>query len=143
MDEKRDVIKSSVIVIDRQLMESIAYLKLTGNSKDVLIRFLGKRQICKIKSGKRSITAILNNGKIVFTYREAKEKYGISEKTFSRALDQLIKFGFIDIARPGIGYAKIETLYSISERWKDFGTDKFIEKKRTPRVNHKFPGNSK
>ena len=68
---------------------------------------------------------IVNNGKIVFPYCEAKKKYGIPATTFARAIDQLIKFGLIDINHLGGRMAKDMTTYYISDRWRDYGTPEF------------------
>ena len=66
-----------------------------------------------------------NNGQIEFTYSEALKK-GYSRRSFRDALDQLIERGFIDIAHLGSGGWKGDkNLYSISDRWRDFGTDDF------------------
>ena len=131
--------RSTVIVFDRSILTSEAYRQLTGNAVKVYIIFLGKRKLKKLPVMNRTTWVILNNGKIVFTYAEAQKKHGIARKTFSRALDQLVELGFIDIARPGIGRAQIETLYSISERWKKYGTADFIVKTKLKRINYKFP----
>lgn len=48
-----------------------------------------------------------------------------------KALDQLIKHGFIDIIKQGNGGVKGDkSLYSISDRWKKFGTPEFIQVER-------------
>ena len=127
------------VVIDREIFFSTPYLTLGRRSIQVLMIFLCKRKMSKIKIGKRQEWQITNNGKIVFTYREAEQKYEISRGAFSRAINELVKFGFIEITRPGIGYAKIETHYAISDRWKKYGTDEFKTEIRKPRINYKFP----
>ena len=80
---------------------------------------------------------IENNGKIVFTYAEASKKFGITRPRFQRALDDLIKYGFIDISHHGGGMNHDYSTYSISERWKDYGTEKF-EKKLRPKDTRKL-----
>ena len=46
-------------------------------------------------------------------------------------LDTLIAKGFIDVAWSGSGGKKGDkSLYGISERWRDWGTDKFIKASR-------------
>jgi len=72
---------------------------------------------------------IINDGEITFTYKEAK-MMGISTPTFARAIDQLVRFGFIEIKRTGQGLCKSTTHYAFSGRWRNYGTDKFIEKFR-------------
>ena len=81
------------------------------------------------RKGKQRWT-IENNGEIVFTYTEAFNKFGITKPRFRRALDDLIKYGFIDINHHGGGMNHDYSTYFISERWKDYGTEKFEEKFR-------------
>ncbi|GAH34362.1 unnamed protein product [marine sediment metagenome] len=76
---------------------------------------------------------ITNNGEIQFSYREAKKEHHISNGRFTRAIDDLIRVGLIDIAKTGFGLHKDVTLYAISDRWKKFGTDEFMVKKRQKR----------
>ena len=76
---------------------------------------------------------ITNNGEIQFTYTEALEKWGIKDGKFTRAIDELIRVGLIDIAKAGFGLHKDVSLYAISNRWEKFGTDEFVVKKRQKR----------
>jgi len=123
-----------IIVIDKTLIRSKAFRSLNGNSIVVLFDFLMKRRIKKIKgrNGQRGETVILNNGQIEYSYTEALNKApSISRVKFVKALDQLIKHGFIDIVKQGNGGVKGDkSLYSISDRWKIFGTPEFIEVER-------------
>lgn len=113
---------SLVIVLERQMKDSKAFRSLNGTAKTILFDFLGKR---RVKGG-----AILNNGEIVYPFAEAKKK-GIPPKSFNRNRDILIERGFIDVTHAGSGGKKGDmTLYAISERWKKWGTDKFIHKER-------------
>jgi hypothetical protein len=123
----------SVIVVDKELLRSKAFRTLHGNAIVVLMDFLMKRRIKQVKmSGNIKVPMILNNGEIQYSYKEALE-HGITKPAFARALDVLIARGFIDIARQGTGGRDRETsLYSISERWRDYGTAKF--KTGKPRV---------
>jgi len=113
------------------MVKSKVWLSLSKTAKDVFLIFRTKCQIAKRKGkpGKRG-PVIINNGEIVFTYVEAKKKYGISASRFRRALDQLVEKGFIDIEATGMGVHKVTTLYAISERWRDYGTLHFKKAKR-------------
>lgn len=71
-----------------------------------------------------------NNGKIVFTYKEAQERYGISAASFRTGIDQLTERGFIDVKATGVEHRKMTTLYAISDRWRQYGTDEFRTVKR-------------
>ena len=103
-----------------------------GRPAKVLFWFLARRQYVsdKVKGSKEWTN--YNNGEIVFSYAEAidKDKFKFTRPKFRRALDNLIKFGFIDINHHGGGMVKDMTTYYISERWKDYGTPEFKEQFR-------------
>jgi hypothetical protein len=137
---------SSVIHYDRKFLHSLALRKIMrkGVALAVFWIFLGKRQMARVRVGKKTKWQCVNNGQIVFTYKEAEEKYTIKKGAFQRALDNLIEVGCIDIAQPGLSFGSkgIPTLYAISERWGDYGTAFFIEKKREKdkrQVRKRFP----
>lgn len=117
---------SSVIVLEIGLVTSSAWLSLSGAAVHVYLIFRTKCQISK-RIGKpgRHERVIVNNGTIEFTYLEAEKKYGISKDRFTRALDQLIDRGFIDVRGSGMGVHKVKTWYAISDRWRDHGTPAF------------------
>lgn len=121
--------------IEQRLLKSKAYRGLrTPTAYFVLGIFWTKRQMTRVgRSGKKQ-WVIANNGEIVFTYEEAKTKYGISYGAFRRAIDELLDKGFIDIAESGAGLHKSANLYSISERWKLYGTEKYKTPKPRPRT---------
>ena len=48
---------------------------------------------------------------MVFSYAEAENKFKLTRPRYSRALDALIKFGFIDINHHGGGMFKDMTTY--------------------------------
>jgi hypothetical protein len=104
--------------IEKEMFESKAFLSLTGIAPQLLILFLGKRfiKIRKNKNGKK-IKYCSNCDSIVFTYIEAKEKYGITTRRFLRAKDELLAKGFIRIKNPGGGFKKDKATYSISDQW--------------------------
>jgi hypothetical protein len=123
--------ESTVIVLEQRLVKSAVWLSLSGTAKAVYLLFRTK---CKVgrppgKPGKRG-WMILNNGELVFTYREAWRKYAITASRFRRAIDELIEKGFIDVEATGMGVHKVTTLYAVSERWRDYGTPAFRQAKR-------------
>jgi hypothetical protein len=123
-----------VVVIEKRLIESQAYRRLSGKAPQVLTDFLGKRQLKKKRGrdSRREEWVITNNGNITYTYEEA-QKRGMSRPAFVRALDNLIDHGFLDIAQTGAGLFKSCTLYALSERWKSWGTSEFVAKPRPKR----------
>lgn len=132
--------QSDVIVLKMCLVKSPVWFSLGGIAKAVYLLFRTKCRMGRPpgKPGKRK-WIILNNGELVFTYREAKSKYKITASRFRRALDELIEKGFIDVEATGMGVHKVATEYAISDRWRDFGTPAFRQAKR-PAPSIKNPG---
>lgn len=121
------------IYMEPDLLDSDAFADLTGSEFRVLLRFYRKRQIPKKrKSKKLCVDEIVNNGKIIFTYTEAAEM-GIPKTSFTRSLDGLLARGFIDITHTGQGLYRSASTYAISDRWKHYGTDKFVNSARPKR----------
>jgi hypothetical protein len=59
--------------------------------------------------------------------------------TIVYSLDQLIEVGFIDIKHQGQAYKRDDySIYAISERWKNYGTSKFLKvtRKKDNRRGH-------
>ena len=107
---------------------SPAFRKLNGRAMEVLLLFLYRRQwSLPSRKGKWYTT---NNGEIVFPYKEAKKRFKIPKSSFARAIDKLMEHGFIEIAHLGGGLIGDCTRYSISGRWRKYGTDSFVQQKR-------------
>lgn len=127
--------------IERELIFSQAVQELTGLSLRVYLIFLTKRVMKPYQGSKQKRSGkgkyyIENQNEIQFTYREAKEKYGISRSAFRDAIDQLVRVGLIDISKQGSGLHRDVTLYGISDRWRLYGTPEFVVKKRPERKLH-------
>ncbi len=124
-------------MLEAAIIESEAFMDLSGKAAVVcLIRFHQKahRKSVKKKKGIKDLV-ITNNGELVFTHGEAKELGGMnSSSTFQNALHQLIENGFIDIAEDGNWYGKLPTKFSISQRWRRYGSPDFRKIKK-PRIN--------
>ncbi|MFC1526768.1 hypothetical protein ACFL6X_08180 [Candidatus Latescibacterota bacterium] len=118
-----------VIVLEQDLVTSPAFTTLTGKSIHVLLNFMGKRQMKKLSHPRRNEWTITNNGYITYSYAEA-EKQGIARSSFMRALDQLVEYGFLDVAVPGTGLYRSKSRYALSDRWKLWGTDQYQEASR-------------
>lgn len=135
-------IKKDVLWVKRDLLKSPAWFALRGKSCQVLGMFWYKRQMEEVKSPGKKRKAdylIKNNGDIVFPYEEARLQYGISWQAFSRALDDLIEHGFIDITELGTGISGFPSKYALSERWRKWGTPEFEIVQRRRRCTYKFP----
>ena len=68
-----------------------------------------------------------NKDDLSLTYAEAKWLMG--SHRFKKSIDMLVEFGFIDIIRSG-GVWKQCNIFALSERWRLFGTDKFVQGKK-------------
>jgi DNA-binding PadR family transcriptional regulator len=124
--------------VSRALITSKAFLSLkTASACKVLMIFLSKCQVEKLQTrpGCRDKEwVITNNGEIQFTYIEAEEKYGLSSGKFTRAIDELLEKGLIEITKSGFGLQRDVTLYAISNRWEKYGTDEFVSMERPKRI---------
>lgn len=119
------------VFFERPLLDSPAFRKLSRGALLIYLDFLGKRQMERDRITKRWY--IKNNGEIIYTYSEAKDK-GISATQFRDWIDQLIKHGFLGIAHQGKGGRKPQngkgdfSKYFISEHWKNFSDNDFKPK---------------
>lgn len=123
--------------VSRSVITSKAFLALrTACACQVYLIFLNKCRWEKMQARpmhREKEWQITNNGDIQFTYGEAADKYGIPSGKFTRAIDELLRVGLIDISKTGLGLHKDVTLYAISNRWEKFGTAEFVVKKRPKR----------
>ncbi len=119
------------IWIERKLLKSIAFRKLSAGAMNLYLHFLMKRQMGQAGRAGKEKWIIKNNGEIIFTYVMAKDELTMPGTTFMRSIDKLVDHGLIDVVHAGSGLKKGDcSLYSISNRWEKFGTDNFIEKPR-------------
>ena len=95
---------------ERDMYKSKAYLSLRGLAPQVLVLFLGKRHMKKIKHGKREKWNCTNGDGLSFTYVEAEKEYGITKSRFSRAVGELLAKGFVSIAHRGGGYKQDKSI---------------------------------
>lgn len=80
-----------------------------------------------------------NEHNLSFTYREGQEL--MSKRTFIKSIDHLIALGFIDLVEHW-RHAKKPSIYGLSTRWRDYGTDRFKEKRR-PKAKCPYRGGAK
>lgn len=123
--------------VSRRQVTSKAFLALkTAAACQVYMIFRTKCRMEKVQTRpmqREKEWRITNNGEIQFTYLEAEKKGGISVGKFTRAIDDLLRVGLIDITKTGLGLHKDESLYAISDRWEKFGTDEFVVMERPKR----------
>jgi hypothetical protein len=124
-------------MLEPSLIESEAFRDLSGKAAMLtLIRFHQKAYKKRKDGKKRGLKdlVVTNNGEIIFTYTEAKELGIKSTQTFQKVIKELIEDkGFIDIAYRGNYYENEASKYSISGRWKHYGTSRY-ERVEIPRI---------
>lgn len=128
------------LYLPRALVHSAAFAALrTAAAHRVLLLFYSKRTMERRRrpGSREKVWACSNNGQIQFSYKEAREQHGFTASRFRSALDEVIRVGFIDIAHSGYGLRKDCSLYAISRRWEDYGTDRYREAER-PRQAQKI-----
>ena len=111
--------------LESELINSKAFQSLNGKAVRFYLAFLQRRRFAEKKIGKRKQKVCTNKDEIVFTYAEG-ERMGFPRSTFKRLQECLIKRGFLDIVETGAGFARISNVYSLSARWKKYGTPDFV-----------------
>jgi len=124
--------------VERELFESKAFIALGGVASQVLVLFLGKRQMRNVKIGKKKKWTCLNCNSISFTYIEAEQKHGITKSRFSRALDELLAKGFITCEYKGGGYQQDKSIYAISDNWLHWSPGTVFGKREKESVQRGF-----
>ena len=122
--------KSKVVFMERELMNSKAYLALKGISPQLLLLFFGRRKMARVGRRGKQKWVCTNAAEIEFTYQEAKKRFGITHSRFTRGIDDLIEKGFIDIVHQGGAYRHDKTIYALSDRWRKYGKRDFEKSKR-------------
>ena len=112
--------------VDRGMHRSKAFQKLSKSATVILFEFFFRRKLER----KGSDWIVTNNAQITFSYREAKRMFGFAPSTMARSISQLVEYGFIDIAHQGVRTSKDSSRYAVSNRWREYGTGKFIEQTR-------------
>jgi hypothetical protein len=118
MKKTKNRINGGFVAIPFEMMDSKAFQELNGSSIKTLIFCMRKvKTYDPIDRFKFQFS---------FTYPEA-DKKKVGHSSFSRALKQLQALGFIDcIIKGGMRFqGKACSEYSLSQRWKDYGTSNF------------------
>lgn len=109
--KNKNKIDGKYSVIEHKLADSKAFKDLKANTKwlymEFKLRFHGD-----------------NKYNIIFPYKEAKNIMTIN--TFVKCRNKLIENGLIDIIKRG-GFYNQPAVYGLSDRWRKFGTEDFIE----------------
>lgn len=129
--------------VERDLFTSPAFLELTGFAPQLLILFLGKRQIGQDKQvlNKHSLTMTYTELEGVYVRHELGGKFqhlkmkGVSRPRIIRAIDNLLGHGFIEIIRPGGAYQHDKTVYGLTDDWM-FWQPGAVIRQRKPDTRH-------
>jgi len=120
------------VALTWNLLNSLAYNKLTPSAAKALPYFLGKVKIGFNDPEKYETT-------FTFSYPEA-EKMGFSTATFSRIRKELEVKGFIErtegggLRGKGVGYSK----YQLSRKWESYGKEIPIPTEKAVFINGKW-----
>ncbi len=121
----------------RELYTSYAFITLKGAAPQVLILFLGKRDMRRAKFGKRTEWVCVNRDHIHLTYIEA-QRFRITKARFSRALDELLGKGFIEVVHKGGAWQKDVSVYALSDGWKSWKRGSVLNARVKERVKRGF-----
>jgi hypothetical protein len=107
------------VALTWRILNSQAYKDLPTSATKALPYFLGK-----VKCGYNDPQRYL--GEFVFPYSEGK-KFGFAFGTFSKVIQDLVRFGFIDpVDKGGLrGDSKSYNVFRLSKRWELYGTPGF------------------
>lgn len=104
--------------IEREMYQSTAWMALRRTfSAKLLILFLDKRRREKQVKGQKQRHRFINLNSIDMPYSELEKKYGVCRQTITRAIDELLEKGFIEIRHHGGTYRHEKTIYALSEKW--------------------------
>lgn len=108
------------VAIPWALLNSGAYQSLSHSARSALIFFLGKPKVPFNQADYITID-------FQFTYPEA-ARLGYARGTFHGAIEQLVRYGFIDpVDKGGLrGHGKSSSRFKLSSRWQNYGTEKFL-----------------
>jgi len=126
--------------IEADLLESQAYLSLSGIAPQILSLFLLKRQFEKVggKKGSKPKKVCINANSLSLTYIEAKEKYGITQPRLTRAVDDLLAKGFLTSIRRGGAYQQDKSIYGLSDNWRLWRPGMVFETRKKEPVKRGF-----
>ena len=100
------------------MFESEAYLSLRGFAPQLLILILARRQFRRTKANGRQERICVNRDSISLTYVEAKERYHITQPRLTRAYDELLEKGFVNVKHRGGAYQRDKADYELVDLWR-------------------------
>ena len=117
------------LVLSKKMLHSKAFITMTGAAKQILIELYIRLKVDRYKPRKRYRESerfiTKNNGKLVLTYNGIHKQFGYSTSTISKALDQLVSHGFIEIAELGCGVKRLSHKIALITNWQKYETPEF------------------
>lgn len=137
MRKRDDHVLKRKIIIEYEMYYSDAFRSLSKTAILVLCRFLQKRTWDPKKKAPTCYNHY-DNGGLSFPYSEARD-LGISDRQFTRALDQLCELGFIEQDYQGgaLGNRRDYSRFTYVETWRSYGCrEKFKPKPRKRAIRY-------
>lgn len=115
--------------VEGEMLNSSAFIALTGFAPQLLMHFLWKRQFRRSNRGKPGQRGkeCINCDSLCITYAEAKARWGVSKGKFGRAIDDLLRKGFLTVNHAGGAYKRDKSVYGLSDAWRDWKPGKICE----------------
>lgn len=117
------------LVLSKEMLRSKAFVTLTGAAKQILLELHMRLKLESYKPRRRDRDSTQfyakNNGKLVLSYKSIHKQFGYSTATISKAIDQLVAHGFIEIAELGCGVKRQSHKIALIRNWQDYGTEHF------------------
>jgi hypothetical protein len=137
------------LVLSKKMLRSKPFIALTGAAKQILVELYMRLTLDSYKSSRARHSSdkrylAKNNGKLVLSYASIHSQFGYSTATISNAINQLVNYGFIEIAELGCGVKRQSHKIALIRNWQDYGKDEFFvgEGKADKPVNDGFKSNS-
>jgi DNA-binding MarR family transcriptional regulator len=118
------------LVLSKNMLHSKAVVKLTGAAKQILIELYMRLKLdsynspkCSKRNNQQFFAS--NNGQLVLTYSGIHKQFGYSTATISKAIDQLVDNGLIEIATLGCGVMRQSHKIALITNWQKYGTADF------------------
>jgi len=129
------------IRIKADMFYSEAFKSLSRSAILTLMRCLQKRK-WTFEGKRQNKTMVYSDEGFIFPYAEA-AFLGIGTTQYWKNINKLIEVGFIDMIHQGGWYQKRErekdySVYKHSERWRDYGTDKFVKIEKKKALPNRF-----
>ena len=126
------------IWIERTMIESKAYLSLTGFAPQLLTLVLGKRQFDKQGRKGKEKWICINEDSINITYPEFERKYGITQPRLTKAIDALLAKGFLSRVYPGGLYRHDKARFALIDKWRWWTPGVIFEVREKEQVERGF-----